>query len=189
LIIAASHGHDKFIELLLSAGADKDAQPREDFTALIVAAQNGHAKSIEVLLRAGADKDAKDLGGDTALIKASMHGHDKSVKLLLSAGCDVDAIDDGGSSALVQAVLKQHVDCVRTLVRAGADVSIHFGGQTLEIIGLITDRVNKNDTMITALRLPTSAAAASGEVCALCATTLSVTKRLRCSRCLAVCYC
>jgi hypothetical protein len=74
-------------------------------------------------------------------------------------------------------------------VRAGADVNIQLFGQSLDVFVAVSALIHDKDAIIAALRLPTSAAAASGEVCALCATALSTTKRLRCGRCRAVCYC
>jgi hypothetical protein len=189
LMLAAANGHDAFIELLLTAGADKEAKELRGSTAIFAAAELGRSKSIEVLLKAGADKDAKNVEGETALMPAALNGRDKCIEVLLSAGCDVNALANGGGSALYIAVFNNHIECVRKLVRAGADVSIQFPGGSLDDFIDTTDFVNDKDAMKAALRLPTSAAAATGEVCALCATTLSVTKRLRCGRCLAVCYC
>jgi ankyrin repeat protein len=188
LIFACQDGHAKCAEVLLKAGADPNVT-NEQGTALMAAAANGHVKCIELLLTAGAARETTTVRGDTALVFASQAGHDKCIKLLLSAGCNVNDFATDGNSALRQAVIFNHIECVRTLVRAGADVSIQFRGRSLyDIVDLANVTINK-DAIKVALRLPTSAAAASGEVCALCATTLSATKRLRCGRCLAVCYC
>jgi ankyrin repeat protein len=185
LMAAAAPGHDKCIKLLLTAGADKDTKATgEEFTALMFAAQNGHGKCVELLLTAGANKESKNEKGSTALMHAAREGHDKCVKRLLSAGCDMNALANDGASALIAAIVHTRIDCVRTLVRAGADISIQFQGQSLDSFD-----VCNTDAMKAALRLPTSAVAARCEVCALCATALSTTKRLRFGRCLAVCYC
>jgi hypothetical protein len=74
-------------------------------------------------------------------------------------------------------------------VRSGADVSIQLFSQSLDVLVDVANNIDDKDAMQAALRLPTSVAAATGEVCALCATALAATKRLRYGRCKAVCYC
>jgi ankyrin repeat protein len=49
LILAAEHGHDKCVEMLLTADADKDAKDIQGFTALYTAAHGGHNKCVELL--------------------------------------------------------------------------------------------------------------------------------------------
>jgi serine/threonine-protein phosphatase 6 regulatory ankyrin repeat subunit B len=101
LLIAAEAGHHEIVDLLLSAGAEKDAKSRNGFTALMAAAQNGHDKCIELLLTAGADKESKTGKGFTALIIASQNGHDKCVDLLLTARADKNANTQAVHTALI----------------------------------------------------------------------------------------
>ena len=60
------------MELLLAAGADKDAA-RDDngVTPIYIASQNGYDKVVELLLAAGADKDAATNDGRTPIYIAS----------------------------------------------------------------------------------------------------------------------
>ena len=55
-------------QVLLAAGADKEAKGQHDATALHAASQKGR-------LAAGADKEAKVQGGPNALFIASEKGH------------------------------------------------------------------------------------------------------------------
>jgi ankyrin repeat protein len=189
LIKASEEGHDQCVALLLTAGADKNAMTAQG-TALIAAAANGHDKSLKLLLTVGADTEAKGKNCYTALITAAATGHAKCVHLLVSAGCDINARDNEGASTLENAIIKNRIDCVRTLVRAGADASIQLFGRSLDdLVDVAVLIIDDKDAMKAALRLTTSAVAARCEECALCATALSTTKRLRCDCCLAVCYC
>ena len=54
------------VQLLLEAGADKDATTSEDrWTALYIAACNGHVEVVRLLREAGTDKDAATASGAT----------------------------------------------------------------------------------------------------------------------------
>ncbi|OCK83125.1 hypothetical protein K432DRAFT_251839, partial [Lepidopterella palustris CBS 459.81] len=53
-------GHDKIVELLLSKGADVNAQGEYFGNALQGASYRGHDKIVELLLSKGADVNAQD---------------------------------------------------------------------------------------------------------------------------------
>jgi ankyrin repeat protein len=80
LITAALKGHVKCVNLLLTAGADKEAKTQKGYTAVIIAAQNGHDKCVKLLLTSGADKESKKIDGFTALTNAAQNGHDKCIE-------------------------------------------------------------------------------------------------------------
>ena len=61
-------GHVEIVQLLLSAGADKDKADNNGWTPLIWAAGGGHVEIVRLLLAAGADKDKADKDGWTPLI-------------------------------------------------------------------------------------------------------------------------
>ena len=58
--------------MLLSAGADPNAQAEDGFTALMVAVQDGYQEGVSVLLNAGAIASTQDQFGSTALHKAAI---------------------------------------------------------------------------------------------------------------------
>ena len=61
-------GHPEVVELLLAAGADKEAKIGFGVRPLMYAAGNGEAGVVEALLRAGADPLARNEVGRTALM-------------------------------------------------------------------------------------------------------------------------
>lgn len=60
LHVAASHGHDGIVAMLIERGAEIDARANGGITALHLAAAGGHVGVIELLLSAGADREAID---------------------------------------------------------------------------------------------------------------------------------
>ena len=55
LIFASLDGHTAIVQLLLGAGADKEAKDQFGYTALMSASEGGHTAIVELLLGAGAD--------------------------------------------------------------------------------------------------------------------------------------
>ncbi|KAF1982386.1 ankyrin [Aulographum hederae CBS 113979] len=91
LYYMAMNGLLEIVELLLSKGANVNAQGGHYGNALQVASYKGHSSVVELLLSRGADVNAR--GGDygNALQEASYKGHSSVVELLLSRGADVNA--------------------------------------------------------------------------------------------------
>ena len=78
LQLAAVHGHDKVVELLLAAGTEVNTVDEvSDYYSF------NHNVQDEVLLQ----------DGRTALQLAAWDGHDKVVELLLAAGVEVNTVD------------------------------------------------------------------------------------------------
>ena len=50
------NGHTAVVQLLLEAGAEKDARDSEDRTALMEASRNGHISVVQLLVDAGAER-------------------------------------------------------------------------------------------------------------------------------------
>ncbi|CAK9111616.1 unnamed protein product [Durusdinium trenchii] len=119
VFLAAENGHLEVVQLLLEAGADKDAADANGTTALHMAAVFEHLEIMELLLEAGADQDAANADGTTALYIAARGGHVEAVRLLLGAGARLDATD--GETPLYIAAQKGHLEVVRLLLEAGAD--------------------------------------------------------------------
>ncbi|KAF2026442.1 ankyrin, partial [Setomelanomma holmii] len=88
LYLAAEHGHQRTVKLLLDAGADVSAEGGEYGNALQAASQQGDEQVVKLLLDAGVNVDAQARDYGNTLYEASYRGHEQVVKLLLNAGAD-----------------------------------------------------------------------------------------------------
>jgi len=128
---AAAWGHGSAVEVILQAGADKNARGKRGHTALHSAAQAGHELVVKALVDAGADMDVGDSDGRTALHYAARYGRELAVKALIDAGADINASANSGQTALHYAASAGHELVVEALVDAGADVEARSGdGET-----------------------------------------------------------
>jgi ankyrin repeat protein len=94
LTVAASHGQDKCVEILLANKAEADYQTLFKHTALMLAAKQGHCKVVARLIAAHAGINLLDWLGKSALMLAVEHGHIETVKILLSVpGIDLTPKD------------------------------------------------------------------------------------------------
>ncbi|XP_029988045.1 KN motif and ankyrin repeat domain-containing protein 4 isoform X2 [Sphaeramia orbicularis] len=85
LMLAVSHGRVAMVKLLLSCGADVNAQDREGSTALMCASEHGHTHITRLLLETGrCDTSLKDKNGQTALSVAEGASHQDIVEVLKS---------------------------------------------------------------------------------------------------------
>lgn len=102
LHLAAYHGHQPVVELLLAKGADVNEsinRARDEngtnlngATAVHLAAVGGHLAVVKLLIDAGADVNAPCLEADTALEAAVRSGDTEMVELLLAAGAVVNVL-------------------------------------------------------------------------------------------------
>ncbi|XP_026179065.1 KN motif and ankyrin repeat domain-containing protein 4 [Mastacembelus armatus] len=83
LMLAVSHGRVAMVKLLLSCGADVNAQDREGSTALMCASEHGHTHIARLLLETGCcDTSLTDKNGQTALSVAERASYQDIVDLL-----------------------------------------------------------------------------------------------------------
>lgn len=142
LHIAACHGYNPIIFLLIGAGADVlYERPFFKTTPLYKAAEYGHYETVKLLLAAAARIDQEDYYGITPLYIAAHEGHANVVKCLIDAGASIDhAIGDvdeknlffhgptklfsidSGSTPLLIAAQKGYVEIVKLLKDARANI-------------------------------------------------------------------
>jgi ankyrin repeat protein len=87
-------------ELLLAAGADKEARNRDGRTVLHETVRRGLVKVGTWLLQKGANPSTRDNQGRTPLFDAVQAPSPSFVQLLLQSGAAVNARDDSGSTVL-----------------------------------------------------------------------------------------
>lgn len=98
LELAAGAGKIKFVQLLLTAGADPRARP---YAFQISRLSSDQAEVMELLLKAGASPDDGEGGRGGALYQAAHQGRVRQVQLLLAAGADRNAKNNSGVPLLV----------------------------------------------------------------------------------------
>lgn len=108
---AAFNGHTESVRALLKCGADINARPRNDMSALDCAIENKHFAIIKLLISNGVDVNAKDGYGQTPLHHA-IDTEAEWAKYLYDSG-DVDAAPTAEITAI--------------LIAAGADVNAKTG--------------------------------------------------------------
>jgi len=121
LMMAASKGHLKTVQVLLDRDAKVRAKDHQGQTALMMAAGSGHTQTVMILLESGANADAKDKQGRTALMIAASSGHTQTVELLIRAQVKINAKDKQDQSALMVASQKGHSHIAQLLKQAGAE--------------------------------------------------------------------
>lgn len=81
LMEAASAGHVEIIGLLLSHGADVNAQSSTGNTPLMYACAGGHVCAVKALLVQGAHVEDHNENGHTPLMEAASAGHVEVAKV------------------------------------------------------------------------------------------------------------
>ena len=127
LILAATLGYCRIVQLLLMYGADVEAQSeRNKDTALSAAAQSGKYECCEILLAKGqANKEHRNISDYTPLSLAASGGYVNIIKLLLDYGAEINSRTGSklGISPLMLAAMNGHTHAVRLLIEMGSDVN------------------------------------------------------------------
>lgn len=102
LMLAARHGHDDVVMVLMKGpqGADLQLQNSRGDSALSLAAGAGKDDAVELLLLKKAQPDQANHGGRTPLAYAAAGGHLHTATLLLATGAQVNGSGKGGKPPL-----------------------------------------------------------------------------------------
>ena len=88
--IAASYGHDAFIEMLVSQGCDVIEEGLKGFTPLHCACSSGLEATVLYLIALGADVNAERHGGITPLRRAASFDHTQAAFALIAHGASLE---------------------------------------------------------------------------------------------------
>lgn len=99
LMLAAYHGHEETVRMLISHSAELDRRNDHGQTPLGGVAFKGNQKLTKLLVESGADMNGDNGGGRTPLMFSAMFGHKEIVAYLIEAGADTKSQTVFGVSA------------------------------------------------------------------------------------------
>ena len=141
LMLAARHGHDKVVKLLIDAGCPVHTQDADGDTALFCALVEGRLDTVKLLLDEGADLSLRPHLGQTALARAVYSGNEALVRFLFEKGENANTRDKDGYTAIFQ--LRWCVDkdnnLAPLLVQHGADVNVQTSNGLSPLGEVVTD--------------------------------------------------
>lgn len=126
---AAYYGHDGVAKLLLTRGADIEAESARD-SPLCLATTAGHESMVRLLLDGGAKIDTRIIFGAenvTPLHQAAAYGYNPVIEVFLEYGLDINVMGSyppHATTALHSAVFHRQLATVGLLLRRGADPNI-----------------------------------------------------------------
>lgn len=126
LNIAAYHGENETVELLIELGADVESRDKLGRTALASASLKERVDTVRLLAANKADVNAQDQYKITPLHWAVESGNADLVKVLLGLKAEINhvAVD---LTPLMRAALRGNEVIVRILLEAGADTAVKTG--------------------------------------------------------------
>ncbi|KAJ6496205.1 ankyrin repeat-containing domain protein [Mycena sanguinolenta] len=127
LQLAAAHGYEDLVTLLINQKAQVDVLGGEDGTILHAALRGPYQNILKLVLEANADPNVLDHQHGTALQYAASNGHLDSVQLLLSHKADPDIRGGKYETALHAAVYGEHLDVMKVLLARNANPNIVAG--------------------------------------------------------------
>lgn len=142
LMIAAKHGKDVILDILLTAQADISIKDKDGFSALLYAATTGNLQSVQSLLQAGANPNDTLPNNQTALMLAARTGNSSTVHLLAESGADVMKCADNGYSALLYAVIGGSITALQELLTHGTAKMKTSRGTTALMLAVREENLN-----------------------------------------------
>jgi ankyrin repeat protein len=124
LVIVAGQGNANLVDLLITRGADVNAQDKDGNTPLLMAALMDHVAIAEKLIGLGADVNAQDNDRNTPLHWATEQNSFAMAELFIKKGAEVNVQDKYGSTPLHWAALNNSVAMAELLLKSGAEIDI-----------------------------------------------------------------
>ncbi|XP_066515512.1 ankyrin repeat and SOCS box protein 12a [Hoplias malabaricus] len=130
LRMAASKGHLRCLQLLLSQGAEVDSVDVKAQTPLFSAVCGRYLGCVVALLRAGANPNGSIRNGGSPVLTAAREGEAEILRQLLKHGAEADGrskvtlwtgVGSVCGGPLYLAAVYGHLDCFRILLLHGAD--------------------------------------------------------------------
>ena len=115
-LAAAAAGDLAGVRSALAEGADKDAQDREEASAILAAARGGHHEVVRLLIAEGVDIDAQDQTCFNPFIHGCINDDLELVRIMVEAGTDLKRLTRFGGNGLTPAAEKGHLEIVRYLL-------------------------------------------------------------------------
>ena len=109
------------VEVVVTAGADRDAPELVGSHLLVLACIDGDTRNAKRLLKAGASVDSR-VGQDSAFHIACFEGHKAIADAFLAGGADPNGADPCGFVPLELAASQNQASIIKVLLSAGADV-------------------------------------------------------------------
>ncbi|HNY11054.1 MAG TPA: ankyrin repeat domain-containing protein [Candidatus Wallbacteria bacterium] len=131
VIESIKKGDSETLNLLLKAGANKDAKGENDTPALTFAVNQNKSDMVKALLDRTAIVNIKNTTGVTPLLAAVDKNNFEIVKLLIDKQAAINIQDAQGMSPLMIAVSRDNIEIVKLLLEKGADFKVKNNiGQT-----------------------------------------------------------
>ena len=125
LYVASSHGHNSFIEFLLTEGADiNKKETLKGNSPLHIAIKNRYRKTALILISKGADINSQNSNGEAPLHIAVKNRFTEVTEDLLDGGADTDIQDHNGDSPLHIAADCNNLHIAELLLKRGARKSL-----------------------------------------------------------------
>ena len=109
LLIAAYHGHEEVVKLLLNNKANIEVKTPRNSTPLLLASQKGHLSVVKVLIRNGAKIEAGQSNSNTPLSWAAQNGHIEIANYLINNGANLEAKNFKGATPIILASQTGHL--------------------------------------------------------------------------------
>ena len=121
---ACESGDINIVKMLVEAGANVNANPKEYKSPLMIAVEKGDLNIIDYLINTcNANPNICDIKGKTLLMTAVEVGKTDTVRLILKSNFgDIDSVDNKNRNALHYAVIATNFSIVKQLLNEGINL-------------------------------------------------------------------